>query len=1744
MAVDKGDGNVRVEAAANSAGGCERFAVEGALVVCTQMFEGQSSSIMTPSSGIMVNGANELIHTDVEFEPKFEKCRYDYEDCEPDIEGGEWHDYSDGNQSNGGFGILEERSFMVCLKGYGLLYISEDGQRPSEAKRLFAKLLIKLGDRRLLGLFMLAAFSRDPVNLATGNFIFIKTDLEIYGKVPIKFRRFYNAMDDYVGSLGRGWYHPYDIKLRLEEESVIIRFEDGHEEIYTVGDEASKSFEEEILTKDYRLCKQGGKLSNPDEKKYNTVDSSNQLIKSEDMYRLVKSDGTSLYFDKEGKITKIENQDKLETILTYDEDKLINVATLGINLTLAYEGGKLKILKDHTSRTVIYTYDEDLLRSVTDPLGNTCVYNYDEKGRFLSERNPEGNLMVQNSYDEENRTISQVFSDGGEMRYEYDDEERRTKLIAQNGSETVYYRDDLYRTTRIEYPDGGEEVFEFNEENQKISETDQIGNRTYYDFDENGKIASIKKPLDKMMNFSYNANGQIESVKVNGLLKLYAEYDSAKNIVLSEDGLKRQIKYAYGKHKRGLPTKITQPDGSEINLKYDEQYNLTSVRDPFGATIHYEYDTFNRVTRVTDGNGNKTLLDYDLNNNLTSVTNAQGQSRTYRYNKANSVIEIIDFNGGKTRIDYNSLNKPSAITDPLGRTTKLFHDKMWNVNKVIQPNGLEMGFVYDENNRIVQVENPDSSIIEYDYDQNGNRTRVVIKARSALNNKIDEQESPEEDKVTYLKYDQLHRLIEVSTDEGVQVFYKYNATGQIVAITDAMGKKINMTYDEVGQLVQETDVLGNSRFYTYTSLGNIETVIDEAGRLTKYGYEQGGRLKSIHHPVGTVEYFTYDNNGNIRTHTNETGQKTTMIYDSLNRVTEVIRENGGIKKYTYDTVGNIASISDELENITAYEYSLSGKITKVIDSIGNETHYSYDVLDQLIEMKQLGGNGVVNDTDLNIIEGRVTDEIVRTITYKRNILGQVESVTDALGNTERYWYTLTGQIAKKLDKDGYLTKYNYTNQGNVNQIEYDDGRQIFMSYNPSGQLVEVDDWLGKTSIEVDSFGRATKITNHRGEVVKYTYGKGNERRSITYPDGKVINYHYDQVLRLSQVQDGEQYTNYIYDDYSRLIEKQYPNGVITKYGFNEINQLESLTHSKTGKDYREKDYVETTDQFYYRYDILGNKIEIKKFRNGRGAESTTGRFEYQFDKLNRLTKVMQEHDTLRSYKYDAFGNRTKMFEKDKSTSYTYNALNQLIVSHDNQGNTNEYLYDGRGNLSKTYKDKELTHQYHFGALNRLESVFNYGQNKGAVYSYNGLGHRVGKMAGLSQDTVTESTEMYDIMLNTETYSNDVIDFTRRYHNLLQRNGGEVIYNMQNEYEFKEEHTYFVYDFGVLSANTGDSMLNYLHDDLGSPIRLLDERGNEREILDYNEFGDSLLPACRKQPFSFTGYQKDDISDTLFAQARHYDSKTGRFVSEDLIKGFIHAPDTLNQYTYCWNRPLNLVDLDGQCPICSPLPPHIHGPPSPICDFCYNFVGPRLPPDWKPPGSVGQVPLPPSGNIPSHWKRPGFTGPGPPPPPVSRPPGQPAIPPTIIGRESWNPIPGYVHQVDTTERFSIVVHHTYPGTGNQNIQNIDRAHREWTSGGLAYHFLIRYDGAIIEGRPLNALGCHANPNSGRLGIGIMGSFLPGEGLATELLERPTTEQLESLQWLINYLKNIFPSIDIVEPHHEMCPGGWFDPNDFK
>ena len=374
-------------------------------------------------------------------------------------------------------------------------------------------------------------------------------------------------------------------------------------------------------------------------------------------------------------------------------------------------------------------------------------------------------------------------------------------------------------------------------------------------------------------------------------------------------------------------------------------------------------------------------------------------------------------------------------------------------------------------------------------------------------------------------------------------------------------------------------------------------------------------------------------------------------------------------------------------------------------------------------------------------------------------------------------------------------------------------------------------------------------------------------------------------MKLISNKEQEKTIRYCYDEAGRLTGKQFPGGNRTDYHYNGAGKVEEILH--TGADF--------TERYHYGYDVMGNKITAEKERPGLPEDS--GNFSYGYDELNRLIHVSQNGKTLRSYGYDAFGNRSSKTEYQTAgelvTTYRYNTKNQLMQETD-AGGTKDYAYDHRGNLLSVTSGEEVLKAYGFDAANQMSSSM--GRTDGtiqkAVYQYNGLGHRMGQSIATG-DAAPARTIRY------------TLDLTRQYHNLLQKTGNGP------------DQTYF-WDGNVAGMEEEGRDHFYFQDDLGSPMRLTDETGRSEEAYGFDEFGNNIRTAKdifqdSMQSFGFTGYQMDGAGGLYFAQARRYDAGAGRFVSEDILKGHIAVPYTMNHYNYCWNRPMDLVDLNGKFP---------------------------------------------------------------------------------------------------------------------------------------------------------------------------------------------------------------------------------------
>lgn len=117
---------------------------------------------------------------------------------------------------------------------------------------------------------------------------------------------------------------------------------------------------------------------------------------------------------------------------------------------------------------------------------------------------------------------------------------------------------------------------------------------------------------------------------------------------------------------------------------------------------------------------------------------------------------------------------------------------------------------------------------------------------------------------------------------------------------------------------------------------------------------------------------------------------------------------------------------------------------------------------------------------------------------------------------------------------------------------------------------------------------------------------------------------------------------------------------------------------------------------------------------------------------------------------------------------------------------------------------------------------------------------------------------------------------------------------------------------VLSQTARRGATFIFTDQLQTPLFSSDESGRVLEEYLYDEFGYSESISSL-HPLAFAGYLSDTSTGLLISPTRFYDPRLGRFCSKDVKKGYLGNPASQNEYTYCLNRPLFLVDKDGREP---------------------------------------------------------------------------------------------------------------------------------------------------------------------------------------------------------------------------------------
>jgi RHS repeat-associated protein len=847
---------------------------------------------------------------------------------------------------------------------------------------------------------------------------------------------------------------------------------------------------------------------------------------------------------------------------------------------------------------------------------------------------------------------------------------------------------------------------------------------------------------------------------------------------------------------------VTDPSGRVFAFAYDGSRRMISLADPAGRSLQYTYDSSGNLASFQDALGNKTQYGYDTGHHMTSATDPRGNvymQNVYGSSNPSRVILQTNARGFQTSFAYN--------TPALGTTT------------ITDPSGNATQNVYDSGQRLVAIVNAQGGATSYNYYSN-NLTQTMTNAL------------------------------------GNTPSYTYDNNGNLLTSTDANGNTTTFVYDALNNLLKTTDPLNRQTVFTYDAKGNLLTVQDAAGGITTNTYDSSGLLLSTQNARGFTTSFQYDAYGNRTQTTDALGGATRTTYDLVGHPLTIKNALGKTWTRTYDADDRLLTSADPLGGQTSYTYDANGNRTQVTDANGRATAYAYDVNNNLVQVTDAAKGVTAYAYNGNDDRTAITDANGHVTTLAYDSLRRLQSRTDPLGRAQTYAYDAVGNLASTIDGNGKTNTYAYDALNRRVGAALSDGKTLSYTYDAAGNRLTMVDWRGTTVYAYDALNRVTSVTQSGASPMGYGYDAVGNRTSITYPDGKVVQYQYDALNRLAQTTDwSSQITTSGYDAAGNLISTSYPNGTSTAYAFDGAGRLVNVTN-RSG--------AQVNSAYTYVLDKVGNRTELASYNEGVQR--------YGYDPLYRLTEWISPSRQMVRYAYDAVGNRTSMTAPTGATSYTYDAADELQTA-----GTTTFSYDGNGNqVSKTTAGTTLA--YGWDALNRLISVT--GGSVNTQYQYDGDGNRVSQQTGAGTYAyVNETATLLPVVVN--------------------ENGpdGNISY---------------AYGASLISASATGLQSFYQTDGLGSVVSVTDATAAQKASYVYEPWGSVIGGSDllgTKNKFKFTGEAVDPGTGLVFLRARYYDSSIGRFLSRDPA-GRAQSASKVAAYEYAANDPRRFIDPFG------------------------------------------------------------------------------------------------------------------------------------------------------------------------------------------------------------------------------------------
>ncbi|MFC9973748.1 DUF6531 domain-containing protein [Spirillospora sp. NPDC127200] len=661
-------------------------------------------------------------------------------------------------------------------------------------------------------------------------------------------------------------------------------------------------------------------------------------------------------YDEEGRAVRGVGKDGyLSATLAYDPDNRVTRVTDSLGHTTTYRYNELYQVVAETDPLGNTTHSEwdrhDRLLARTDPLGHTTRYTYDDQGNVLSVVHPDG-VRTTAVFNDLNQAVQITGPGGATWRREFDGRGNLTAVTDPSEAVTRFGHDAAGRPISITDPLGHTTLLESNAAGLTTASSDPLGHRTGYSYDAAGRIVSVTDPTGAATRFGWTVEGSPAWRTLPGGGTERWGYDAEGNLISYLDQVGRTTRFEQGAF--DLLTAQVQPDGTRLEYGYDTELRLISVRDPQGMEWSYEYDAAGRLTSERDFNGRTIAYAYDEAGRLISRTNGAGETLTFAYDAAGNV----------TRKQHGD------------QVTLFEYDRAGRLVRATAP-GSDLRFEYDPAGRLVtETCNGRSVVSEFDAAGNRLRRRTPSGADSVWT------------------YGPSGLPLSLAT-AGQVIGFVHDAAGQEAQRRIGSGAIVAQQWDPAGRLASQTiwgapkpadsrPALLQHRAYAYRPDDHLTALGDRLTGDRRVLLDGSDRVTAVQ-AHGWSEQYAYDATGNLIRGVwplPPQGAEEDSLGDR--EFTGTLIRRAGRVRYEHDGQGRVVLRQHPRPSSKPatwrYHWDADDRMVGVETPEGHHWRYLYDALGRRIAKRRIApdGQGVLEQVDFVWDGPRLAEQVRRT----------------------------------------------------------------------------------------------------------------------------------------------------------------------------------------------------------------------------------------------------------------------------------------------------------------------------------------------------------------------------------------------------------------------------------------------------------------------------------------------------------------------------------------------------------------------------------------------------------------------------------------------------------------------------------------------------------------------------------------------------------------------------------------------